>query len=187
MAFTVKNSNSSEPDSSEFADLMAKHQPRLAGYIRALVGEEHAAKDILQETNVTLLKKSRDFVPGSNFSAWAFRVAYFEVLTWRRSRGRDRLSFQAELVDSLAETVETLSTGYESRLDALKSCLPQLPDRQREIVERRYLRSESVQDIAEDLGFKPNAASQLLFRARTNLLKCIEKQTKSAESPSPLS
>ncbi|MDF1852197.1 MAG: sigma-70 family RNA polymerase sigma factor [Verrucomicrobiales bacterium] len=182
----MKNSHSSEHGSSEFADLMAEHQPRLAGYIRALVGEEHAAKDVLQETNVTLLKKSREFTPGSNFAAWSLRVAYFEVLTWRRSRGRERLSFGDELVDSLAETVETLSTGYEARLNALKTCLAQLPDRQRQVVERRYLQAESVQEIAKDLGFKANAASQLLFRARTNLQKCIEKQTQSPSSaPSP--
>ena len=166
---------------------MAAHQPRLAGYIRALVGEEHAAKDILQETNVTLLKKSREFTPGSNFGAWALRVAYFEVLTWRRSRGRDRLSFSDELVDSLAETVEKVSPGYEARLEALKSCLANLPDRQREAVERRYLRSESVQEIAEGLGFKANAASQLLFRARANLLKCIEKCTKPSDATPSLS
>ncbi len=177
MISSVNNSDSPEPGSSEFADLMASHQPRLAAYIRALVGEEHASKDVLQETNVTLLKKLRDYSPGSNFAAWAFRVAYFEVLTWRRGRGRDRLSFSDELVESLAETMETVSQGYGNRLEALQTCLGRLPDRQREIVERRYLESESVQSIAEDLGFKANAASQLLFRARANLAKCIQKQS----------
>lgn len=177
MVYPVKNSDSPDDDSSRFADLMAEHQPRLAGYIRALVGEEHAAKDVLQETNVTLLKKSRDFTHGSNFAAWSFRVAYFEVLTWRRRRGRDRLSFNDDLLESIAESVETLAPGYEDRLDALKTCLPLLPDRQRELVERRYLKSESVQEIARDLGFKANAASQILFRARTNLLKCINQTT----------
>jgi len=149
-----------------------------------LVGEEHAAKDVLQETNVTLLKKSRDFTAGSNFTAWSFRVAYFEVLTWRRRRSRDRLSFDDDLVESIAESVETLAPGYEDRLEALQKCLPLLPDRQRELVERRYLKSESVQDIARDLGFKANAASQILFRARTNLLKCINQTTPSIDQAS---
>lgn len=181
MASPLKNSDSPEPGSSEFADLMAEHQPRLAAYIRALVGEEHAAKDVLQETNVTLLKKSRDYKPGSNFAAWAFRVAYFEVLTWRRGRGRDRLSFSEELVESLAETIETVSKSYGDRLDALQFCLGQLPPRQREIVERRYLESQPIPRIADDLGFKANAAYQLLYRARINLLKCIGKQSSSID------
>lgn len=169
-----------------FADLMAEHQPRLAGYIQSLTGDEHAAKDILQETNVTLLKKSRDYQPGTNFTAWSFRIAYFEVLTWRRKRGRDRLHFDDELVDSLAGAVEEAATDYDKRLSVLQECLAKLPERQREIVERRYLKSESVQEIAEDLGFKANAASQLLYRARTNLMKCINRAiSTSATSSSP--
>lgn len=173
----VKTPDSPESAPPSFPDLMADHQPRLAAYIRSLVPDEHSAKDILQETNVTLLKKSRDFEPGTNFTAWSFRVAFFEVLTWKRRKGREKLDFDPDLIDSLAATVETVAPGYEDRLAALKKCLSDLPDRQREAIERRYLSSESVTEIAEHLGFKANAASQLLFRARTNLLKCIRANT----------
>ena len=176
MTLTVKNSDSPDNSPAGFADLMADHQPRLFGYIRSLGVDEQSAKDILQETNVTLLKKSRDYEPGTNFTAWAFRVAYFEVLTWRRRRGRERLHFNDDLVESLAAKAEENTAGYDDRLDSLQRCIGELPERQREVVERRYLKGEAVQDIAEDLGFKANAASQLLFRARTNLLKCMGGQ-----------
>ncbi len=174
MALTVKNQIPRESPQN-FADLLASHQPRLVAYIRSLTADEHVSRDILQETNVTLLKKSRDFTPGTNFTAWSFRVAYFEVLTWRRSKGRDRIHFDVTLVESIAETVETVSESYDDRLEALKTCIGELPDRQREIIQRRYLNAESVQSIADDLGFKANAASQLLHRARTNLFKCINQ------------
>lgn len=179
MVSPVKNSDSPDNSPAGFADLMANHQPRLFGYILSLMADEHAAKDILQETNVTLLKKSRDYEAGTNFTAWAFRVAYFEVLTWRRRRGRDKLQFGDDLVESLASTTEETTPAYDARLEALKKCIGELPDRQREVVERRYLKGESVQGIADDLGFKANAASQLLFRARTNLLKCVGAATTS--------
>ena len=97
-------------------------------------------------------------------------------------KGRDKIHFDDEIVESLAGAVEDVAPNYDSRLDALQTCIDELPDRQRDIVTRRYLNSESVQDIASDLGFKANAASQLLFRARANLLKCINRI--SASSPS---
>ena len=162
---------------SRFADLMADHQPRLSGYIRSLIGDEHSSKDVLQETNVTLFKKSADFTPGTNFTAWSFRIAYFEVLTWRRRLGRSRLIFDNELVESIAAAVDEVSPGYEKRLSALAHCISLLPERQRKIIERRYLKSESVQDLATEMGFKANAASQLLFRARAALLKCVTQET----------
>ncbi len=166
------------PDSPEnFADLMAEHQPRLAGYIRSLIGDEHSSKDVLQETNVTILKKSREYQLGTNFTAWSFRIAYFEVLTFRRKRGREKLCFDNALVESLAEKVEEISDFYDDRLSALSRCIKKLPNRQREIIERRYLNSESVQVIADDLGLKANAASQLLFRARLSLMNCINQTT----------
>ncbi|MEM9283166.1 MAG: sigma-70 family RNA polymerase sigma factor [Verrucomicrobiota bacterium] len=180
MATAVNYSDSPEGSSESFADLLASHQPRLAAYIRSLTADEQASRDILQETNVTLLRKARDYAPGTNFKAWAFRVAYFEVLTWRRGKGRDRLQFDEKLVESIATTSEISSDSYDDRLEALTTCISRLPDRQREIVRRRYLNAESVQEIAEDLGFKANAASQLLHRARTNLLKCIRQISGSA-------
>lgn len=165
------------PDSPDhFADLMADHQPRLRAYIRSLVLDEHVSKDILQETNVTLLKKSRDFTTGTNFTAWSFRVAYFEVLTWRRKQSRSRIHLDNDLVESLAETIDFVAPDYDRRLEALASCIDELPERQQTIVRRKYLNEESVQDIARDLGFRANAASQLLFRARAGLFKCINRK-----------
>ena len=61
MVSTLKNSDPPESSDPNFADLLASHQPRLAAYIRSLTADEQAFRDILQETNVTLLKKSRDF------------------------------------------------------------------------------------------------------------------------------
>lgn len=169
----VKKNDPPEKDTSDFAELVADHQPRLGAYIRSLVGDEHSSKDILQETNITMLRKSKDFTLGTNFTAWSFRVAYFEVLTWRRRMGRSRLHFDNSLVESLAGVIEDVAPGYDQRLDALGHCLRELPERQREIIERRYLRSESVQWIAAEMGCNANAASQLLFRARAAMLKCI--------------
>ncbi len=174
--------NPPDPDAPSFADLMAAHQPRLAGYIRSLVADEHAAKDILQETNMTLLRKSRDFEPGTNFTAWCFRIAHFEVLKWRRTQGRDRLRFSDELVESIAATGRRLASGYDDRLDALKVCLEKLPERQRDVVQRRYLNGASVREIAADLEVNPNAASQLLHRARHNLFRCISELTETHPS-----
>lgn len=172
-----------EPDEEpSFADLMAGHQVRLIGYIRSLIADEHASKDILQETNMTLLRKSRDYRPGTNFTAWAFRIAYFEVLTWKRNKGREKIQFSSELVESLAQTGERVFPDYDSRLDALKTCLEKLPQRQRDVVQRRYLNGVPVQAIAEEMNLNPNAASQLLHRAKLNLFKCINELSGRSQS-----
>ena len=124
---------------------------------------------------MVLLRKERDFQPGSNFPAWALRVAYFEVLTWRRKMGRERLVFDDETVERIAEQVEQMPLAEEQRRLALRDCLEKLPDRQQAVVQQMYFDDGSVSEIAEETGLKANAISQLLFRAKRNLAECVRK------------
>ncbi|MEM9017863.1 MAG: sigma-70 family RNA polymerase sigma factor [Verrucomicrobiota bacterium] len=167
---------SSESDS--FEQLLAAHQGRLFGFIRALVGPGGEVDDILQNTNQILWREAETFEPGTNFRAWAFQVARHQVLRYRERRQREgeRVPFSDELMETLAERSLEKESSIERRQKFLRLCLDRLPERQRDVVERRYFGGESVQGIASEVGLKPNAISQLLFRGRDNLLRCIESQ-----------
>ena len=137
-------------DAGDYAGEMAAHQGRLESFIRSVTGDAEAARDILQDTNVILLRKARDFRPGTNFTAWAFRIARFEIMTWRRKAGRSRLVFDDEALDRMADTAERQSDLYLSRVEALRECLTKLPERQRE-VPAYLLRELGVRSTGEDL------------------------------------
>ncbi len=162
--------------SNEFEHLLSSHQGRLFGFIRALLGPNGDAEDVLQNTNRILWKESEKFEPGSNFRAWAFQVARYQVLQHREKlkRAGERVPFSDELMETLAVRSEEKESSIERRQRFLRFCLEKLPERQRDVVESRYFERESVQGIAKRMGMEPNAVSQLLFRCRTNLLKCIE-------------
>lgn len=166
------------PDTDDFEHLLSSHQGRLYGFIRALSGPGPEVDDILQNTNRILWQESEKFTPGTNFRAWAFRVARNQVLQHRDRKRREgeRVPFSDELMETLAERSEEKESSIERRQRFLKICLERLPERQREVVERRYFQHESVQGIADEIGLKPNAVSQLLFRSREGLLRCIESQ-----------
>ena len=166
------------PGSDDFEHLLSSHQGRLFGFIRALLGPNGDAEDVLQNTNQILWKESDKFEPGTNFRAWAFQIARYQVLQHRDKlkRAGERVPFSDELMETLAVRSEEKESSIERRQRFLKFCLEKLPERQREVVERRYFEHKSVQGIAEEMGVEPNAISQLLFRCRTSLLKCIESQ-----------
>lgn len=165
-------------DSDDFELLLSSHQGRLYGFIRALVGSSPEVDDLLQNTNRILWQESEKFIPGTNFRAWAFRIARNQVLQHRDRMRREgaTVPFSDELMETLAERSEEKESSIERRQKYLKRCLEKLPDRQREVVMRRYFHRESVQGIAGEIGIKPNAVSQLLFRSRESLLRCIESQ-----------
>ncbi len=162
----------------EFERLLATHQGRLFGFIRSLTGAGTDVDDILQNTNRVLWEKAATFTIGTNFRAWAFQVARYQVLQTRAKLRREgeRVPFSDDLMETLAVRAEEKESAFARRQQYLKLCLDKLPDRQREVMERRYFDEESVQGIGGSLGMKANAISQLLYRGRENLLHCIEGQ-----------
>jgi len=163
-------------DTEEFIELLTGAQPAVFGYIMSVCHNHAEAQDILQETNVTIWRKAADFEPGSHFTSWACRIAYFHILNHRRKLHREQLVFDEEVFDYLAERQEQRADSSPQRLAALQHCLGKLPDKQRCLIESRYHPEGSVKTIAHQLGKSEGAISQALFRIRAALQKCIDTQ-----------
>lgn len=167
-------------DSDEFVILLTTAQPSLYACILALLPDRSAARDLLQETNLTLWRKADDFEAGTNFLAWACRIARYHILNYRRKAQKDRLVFDDTLFAELADRQAARVEEFDFRGEALRSCLEKLPFAQRELVEGRYARGGSVQRLAEAQGKSAGAISQTLYRLRETLLNCV-RQTLAAE------
>ena len=68
----------------EFIVHLTACQNRLYAYVFSLLPDRERRRDVLQETNLVLWRKSDQFMAGTDFGAWACKVAYFEVLAERR-------------------------------------------------------------------------------------------------------
>ena len=162
-------------DSDEFVTLLTATQPSLYAAILALLPDRAVARDLLQETNLTLWHKADDFEPGTNFLAWACRIARYHILNYRRGAQRERLVFDDELFIELADRQAARVEEFDVRGAALRGCLDKLPSMQRKLVEERYAPGGSVQRIAEAEGKSVGAISQTLYRVRETLLNCVRQ------------
>src|SRR6187455_1412292 len=97
----------SELDREEFARLFSRHARRIYAFIMTLVFNHHDAEEVFQNTNVVLWNKFADFQPGSNFFAWASRIAYYEVLSLMKQQRRSR-TFSDETLELLANEAVAL-------------------------------------------------------------------------------
>lgn len=167
--------SAAEP-SEDFVLELVKNQNRLHVYILSLVVDKQRAMDILQQTNLVMLKKASEFEPGTNFGAWACRIAHFEVLADRRRSHRDRLVFDDEVLGILAEDAEKQLLEFDTRAIALDECLKKLTSSQRRTLIERYSPGGSVQSMAEAMGRTPNAVSLTLHRLRSALADCIRRK-----------
>ena len=158
-----------------FVQLMTEHQGRLYAYVLSLLGDPDQANDVLQETNLVLWRNAGEFQMGSNFRAWAFRIAHFQVMAHRQRQLRDRLVFDDEMLVVLDSAAKAVDETYESRQERLTACLEKLPALQRELLRQRYADGLSLQAIAESVRRTANAVAQTLFRVRHTLIECVTR------------
>ena len=168
-----KDSGTYEAARSEFVQLLTKAQLGLLRYITALVGNPEEASNILQETNLLLWEKFNEFEFGTNFDAWATKVAYWQVRAFVRDRNRDRLVFCEDLVTQLAEHGGAV-TDVDSTVAALRDCVKQLRGSDHELIRLYYSDGFSIQRLSGYLGKSPSAIKGTLLRARRALRACIE-------------
>ncbi len=149
----------------------------LYAYILSLLPNRDDAGDVLQDVNLVMWRRSAEFVEGTNFLAWAYKIARFKVLAHHRDRRRDRhVFFDETLFQQLADEAEHRKRDPEGAIALLDDCVEELPPPQRKLVQERYSLGGSVQEIARKLGQSAAVLSVTLSRIRHTLLTCIQRK-----------
>lgn len=163
-------------------ELFSRSQRRLFLHILGQVGRPEDAEELLQETNVIIWSKFHKFTPGTNFIAWSFQIANFEVLKFRDRRRASRLVFSDDVLQSIAEEAEEDQGDLDLRRNALRECLLGLRASDRELIQSRYAPGQHGKNMAEDLGRPANSVYQSIGRIRKTLFECINRRLNSGGS-----
>ena len=162
---------------SEFVLLITRHQAAVYAYILTIHPDRVAAQDILQESNLVLCRKRDEFEPGTNFKAWAFRIAYWQTMAHlKRVQRAGMIALEPDVLELVASEAEDVLVDFEDRHLALKSCLQKLPAGDASILLAHYQRGESLGEISGRLGRTREALKQVMLRIRRTLRTCIERQ-----------
>lgn len=166
----------SQVTQEEFIALITASQRRIHGFIRTLVYDTNEIDEVVQETNLALWEQASRFERGTDFMAWACRVAWFKVLESRRRRQRIRLRFSDALLESLAHEALKEPAADDTRYVALIKCMAELPEKHRALLEMHYIKEMSQDAIGRLTNRKANAVAQMLFRIRTLLRDCVARR-----------
>ncbi|MDE0620538.1 MAG: sigma-70 family RNA polymerase sigma factor [Bryobacterales bacterium] len=148
-------------------------QPRLYGFILKRLADHEQTLEVLQNTNLAICRKAGEFQKGSSFAAWAFTIAKFQVMAWRKSESRTRLVFTDEVHEILDREADKEASDVDRRIPVLKRCLERLREQERSLIQRRYRDGETVQVLAQSLGKTVDATGMRLLRIRKKLGDCI--------------
>lgn len=162
----------------EFVRLFTRDSRAVYSYILTLVLSQSDADEVYQETSSVMWEKFDQFEPGSNFYAWACRIAYYEVHNFRKRR-RPRVAVTDRLIELLAEETLALSDELPARQEALQACLGKLSEADRGLIQRRYWGEQPVKAIADAIDRPMHWVYRALSRIHEALLRCIERTLQS--------
>ena len=114
---------------------------------RAMLSDEHAARDVAQEVFLKVLESLSDFRRESSPVTWLYRATTNRCLNLLRDGAR-----QSRALDALALAApDEAEAGLDERL-TLRAVLAEVPEALREIAVYYYLDQMSHEEIAQLLG-----------------------------------
>lgn len=162
---------------TEFISLLTQHQMALRSFIVSLIPGSPDVNDLLQETNITLWKKMSSFEPGTNFKAWAFTVARFEVKNFQRKAvNKKQRQLDDTLIDIIANEAESTEDHTDNRIHALQNCLEGLSKEQQKLIIERYSKGTSLAQFARRTNQSADSLRVTLFRVRKALKNCVSSK-----------
>lgn len=164
-----------------FVSLLNRHHRHLLGFIASLVGHRQDAEDVLQRASVTLWQKFDTFEQGTDFMAWAGRVAFYEAKNFLRVASHCRVQFDDALLELLAGERAVDLAHQDSRIEALDHCLAKLDEPSRELMRSAYLDDLNMVDLAAQLRRAPQTLYNKLNLIRRALAACVEQRLTEAD------
>jgi RNA polymerase sigma-70 factor (ECF subfamily) len=144
---------------------VAQYIPRLRRYARALVGDQYAADDLVQDTLERAINKRHLWRPGSDLRAWLFAIMHNVFVNQLRSRQ----SHPEESLDD--DALPAVGPADSTRLEIrdLQTALTMLPVEQREVVLLVGLEQLTYAEVSHALGIPIGTVMSRLFRGRERL------------------
>jgi RNA polymerase sigma-70 factor, ECF subfamily len=166
-------------DAEAWRTLHQRYLPAVWRQAYALVADVHVAEDITSETMLALLRGiDRVDAEAPKIAGWLAAVVRFKAADYQRSviRARQKLNFVAATAAEGDSASPSAPLEVAETREAVLSVLNELPERQRTVLEWKYLDSLGVREIAERLGDTEKAVEAVLYRARREFRRLFDLQ-----------
>lgn len=161
----------SEPQA--FAVLYDRYVARIFKYVQRQVQDEMVAQDVTAVTFEKALRHIRRYeTQGSSFSAWLYRIAHNELMSYyRRQKFLSPLKWLGQTEGRGTEK----SVAQREEHNQLHQALAQLSAKDRAIIHLRYFEELNSEEVAEILGCSTQNVYLRLHRALKRLQQQLEE------------
>lgn len=157
-------------DAGAFARLVERWHPRLLRQAHHYTRDGDAARDVVQESWIGVMRGLRSLRDPARFKAWALRLVANKARDWvRREQIRRKAADRADPPGGGGEGAPPEAVRQ------VRAALAELAPDYRLVVTWFYLEGMSVGEIAEALAVPPGTVKSRLFYARNALRDRLEE------------
>lgn len=165
-----------EKDQQAFAQLMERYKDAIYYMLLKMVNNNDDAEDLTIEAFGKAFNRLNQYTPSYAFSTWLFKIATNNCIDFLRKKKKNVMSIDNritnkdgdEIMIDLKSDVMTpeQKTIRDQKIQLMRSYVKKLKPRYETLVEMRYFKEMSYEEISSELGLPLGTVKAQLFRAR---------------------
>lgn len=169
-------------DEKAYAELLSRYKDAIYYMLLKMVNNKSDAEDLTIEAFGKAFKNLAQYTPNYAFSTWLFKIATNNCIDFIRKKKANLISLDhsSDDQDSMSTPLQSESPDPEEdmiksqRMALTRSVVSKLKPRYRKLVELRYFKEYSYEEIANELGLPIGTVKAQLFRARELLYNILK-------------
>lgn len=162
-------------DLQAYDQLMEMYLPQIRAFIALRVPVPDIIDELTQETFIFAYQKIGDFTAGTQFRAWLYAITRNMLRKKIQQYARETVNKERYLLFSSLANKEAHSDNGDE-IEALQTCLDSIPEKQRKIINLKYLEKLKGEQIATALNRSTDWVYQNLHRIRSAMKTCIKER-----------
>ena len=172
-------------DQQAFADLMGRYRDAIFFMLLKMVNNASDAEDLMIEAFGKAFKNIDQYIPNFAFSTWLFKIATNNCIDFIRKKRASTISIDQsnEDPDTQSVTIQSDTPDPEEhminnqKIKLLREVVAKLKPRYRTLVELRYFKEYSYEEISDELELPIGTVKAQLFRARELLFNILKSSS----------
>ncbi len=166
-----------------FANLMNRYRDSIYYLLLKMVNNPYDAEDLTIEAFGKAFRNLDSYTPKFAFSTWLFKIATNNCVDFIRKKqlSPTPLDYVQDILDNATINIQSdLPDPEESlinhqKIAALKDIVNQLKPRYKSLIELRYYKEYSYEEISTELNLPIGTVKAQLYRAKTLLYNILIK------------
>jgi|TARA_B110001450_G_scaffold39562_1_gene35395 RNA polymerase sigma factor (sigma-70 family) len=171
-------------DQQAFSDLMDKYKDPIYYMLLKMVNNNDDAEDLTLEAFGKAFNRLNQYTPNFAFSTWLFKIATNNCIDFLRKKKKNVMSIDNRISNNDGEEYmfEIKSDGMtpeqiamnEQKIQLMRQYVKKLKPRYEILVEMRYFKEMSYEEISIELDLPLGTVKAQLFRAREFLYNIMK-------------